>query len=265
MIGSEGTLGIISSATLKLTPIAPELRTSIAYFSSLEDATHAVVSIMSQPVIPTRCEFMDHYSLDLLRQHSDLTIPENAKALLLIDVDGTADTIDHFSKTILSVLEKAAPVQLETADGTHTSASLWRIRKSLSPLLKKLAPDKINEDIVVPVGQVPAFVNGVIELRKRYNAIIAVFGHIGNGNLHVNMMVDLSDPIQADNVQPYLSDLFNLVLSLKGALSGEHGIGLVKRPFLRREISDETFELMRGIKTVFDPRGILNPGKLFSD
>ena len=156
-------------------------------------------------------------------------------------------------------------MEFRAARDTEESAALWTSRKALSPALRKIAPKKINEDVVVPVSRMADFISHLDSLSKRYGIQIVNFGHAGNGNIHVNLLVDPDDGVQMRNAEPCLREVFETVLSMQGTLSGEHGVGLEKRPFIALEFDAPTLELMRKIKREFDPNGILNPGKLLPD
>ena len=154
-------------------------------------------------------------------------------------------------------------IELSVANDKASVDRIWRARKVLSPTLRKIAPKKINEDVVVPVSHMADLIDGLSALSERYGITIVNFGHAGNGNIHVNLLIDPDDPIQSANAKTCLDEVFALVLSLKGTLSGEHGVGIEKRDFIDREISATSLELMRAIKRTFDPNNILNPDKVF--
>jgi D-lactate dehydrogenase (quinone) len=191
---------------------------------------------------------------------SRVPLPAESRAMLMIEVDGSEHEIPHAAQVILSHCQNEGLIRAERADQPQL---LWQARKALSPLLRQIAPKKINEDIVVPVSHLVAMLQGLSELAQKHAVANVNFGHAGNGNLHVNLLVDASDAAEIRRAQACLSEVFDLVLSLNGTLSGEHGVGSEKRAFVPREIDSHTLELMRAIKRVFDPNGILNPGKLF--
>jgi D-lactate dehydrogenase len=263
LIGSEGTLALITEATLKLTPLPEAKRTLQATYRDIRTATDAVVAIMGQPVIPCALEFMDRASIDMIRGYSAAALPHDAGALLMIEVDGQAVAMDAAVAAITRAATNAGLVSLAAARTREEADALWTARKALSPALRTLAPNKLNEDVVVPVSRIPELIEGLEKLSKDYGIPIVNFGHAGNGNLHVNLLYDTQDAQQEKNALPCLSRVFDLVIALGGTLSGEHGIGLMKRDYLARAIDPPTLALMRAIKKEFDPKGILNPGKIF--
>ena len=260
LIGSEGTLAIITEATLKLTPVPVAKRTLQAVYTSIEAAAQAVSTLMAQPLTPCVLEFMDGQAIQMVRDFADLALPEAAEALLLIEVDGTEDAIHSTAEQIRQLARNDGCIQVILAETADEVAHVWRARKSLSPALRNVAPKKINEDVAVPVSRLPALIAGLKQLAAQYGITIVNFGHAGNGNIHVNLLFDPDDPAQAAASQPCLLAVFELVLSLEGTLSGEHGIGRAKRPYVGRELDTHALSLMRMIKAQFDPDGILNPG-----
>jgi D-lactate dehydrogenase len=260
LIGSEGTLAVITEATLKLTPLAEAKRTLQAIYRDIHSAADAVSRIMSQPVTPCALEFMDGTAIDMVRSYSDLGLPADAGALLMIEVDGPAAAIDASATQVSAAARGSGCLQVDTAETEEAVARLWRTRKALSPALRNVAPKKINEDVVVPVSQIPALIGGLERLAVEFGVAIVNFGHAGNGNIHVNLLVDPDNPEQMEAATPCLDAVFNLVLALDGSLSGEHGIGWVKREFIKRELDNTSLQLMTAIKRQFDPDNILNPG-----
>lgn len=265
LIGSEGTLAVITEAILKLTPLPESKRTLRAVYSSLSGAAIAISKIMAQPTIPCALEFIDRNALDIVRQFSSVEFPQQAAALLMIEVDGNREAMEQS----VSDIEKAASnnqlLEICAARSEEEGQRLWQTRKALSPALRKVAPGKINEDIVVPVSHLPDLIEGLDQLAAQHDLTIVNFGHAGNGNIHTNILYDPSCDAESQRAQRCLSGIFDLVLGLRGTLSGEHGIGLVKRDYISREIETETLEMMRDIKRQFDPNGILNPDKVFPE
>ena len=217
---------------------------------------------MAQPATPAALEFMDAHAIALVRQRAGLDLPEAARALLMIEADGSQAALAETAAALLQAADGPGCLEVREARGAAEQAELWAARKALSPVLRQLAPKKINEDVVVPVSRLPELVRGLDRLRAQHDTLIVSFGHAGNGNLHVNL---LYDPAQGDadaRARACLDDLFALVIDLDGTLSGEHGIGIDKRDFLPRALPAPTLALMRQLKQVFDPAGILNPGKV---
>lgn len=264
LIGSEGSLAITTEAILKLTPLPEAKRTIQALFSDIQDAARAISDIMSQSVTPCALELMDHACLRVIRQYQDLGLPDSAQALLMIEVDGTDKNIQDSAATIQRRVEIAGAIQTEIASSSEQIKALWRARKALSPSLRNIAPKKINEDVVVPVSRIPELINGLDRLSEQTGIQIVNFGHAGNGNIHVNLLLDPDDPGQAEASQSCLDQVFDLVLSLDGTLSGEHGVGLEKQDYVARELDSTSIQLMHKIKHAFDPNNILNPGKEIS-
>jgi len=263
LVGSEGTLAVITEATLKLTPQPTAKRGLRALYADIESAAQAVARIMAQPVIPCALEFMDGEALALVRSRG-LELPAG-EALLMIEVDADEEGLDRAIAAVGRAAEGDGLVELKHAADAAESASLWAARKALSPALRQLAPKKINEDVVVPVSTLPALIGGIRSLSARHGLRIVNFGHAGNGNIHVNLMFDPAEAGRSAAAEACLAELFDLVLSLDGTLSGEHGIGLAKRPFMRQALDPHTLVLMAAVKQAFDPHGILNPGKLLPD
>lgn len=262
LIGSEGTLAIITEATLKLTPLAEAKRTIQAIYQDIESAAEAVSAIMAQPLTPCALEFIDGQAIEMIRNYSTASLPQQAGALLMIETDGPVLQLDYAVETLSRAATNQGLLEIHTADTAEEIAALWATRKALSPALRNVAPKKINEDVVVPVSNIPALIRGLEQLSQQYAIPIINFGHAGNGNIHVNLLIDPDDPQQMHNAAQCLDAVFSLVLSLHGTLSGEHGVGLEKRDFVDREIDPVTLGLMRRIKQEFDPLGILNPGKM---
>ena len=263
IVGSEGTLAIITQATLKLTPLAESKRVLQVLYQDMHAAAKAVSSIMAQPFTPCALEFIDGKAIDMIRDYSKSNLPENAGAMLMIEIDGPMSSLNDGVEKIQQAATNDGLLSFTEAKSQQEIDDLWATRKALSPALRKVAPKKINEDVVVPVSHIPQLIDGLDLLSKKYQIQIVNFGHAGNGNIHVNLLIDPDDPVQAKNAEHCLDEVFSMVLRLNGTLSGEHGVGIEKRDFVDREITPNSLQIMREIKKVFDPNNILNPDKMF--
>ncbi len=261
IIGSEGTLAIVTEATLKLTPLPEAKRTLRATYRDMHAAARAVSAVMAQPVTPCALEFMDGTAIAMVREFSDLALPAEVGALLMMEVDGPEHCIAESAAAVAEAARVDGALAVDVAATREEVALLWQTRKALSPALRNVAPKKINEDVVVPVSRIPDLIEALERLSRESGVTIVNFGHAGNGNIHVNLLTDPDDPERMAAAHRCLDELFRLVLELGGTLSGEHGVGLEKRDFVDREIDGVTLDLMRGVKALFDPAGILNPGK----
>jgi D-lactate dehydrogenase len=261
IIGSEGTLAIITEATLKLLPKAEHKQTLQATYTTMDAAARAVSRIMAQSVTPCALEFMDENALNMVREYSRAELPTDAGAMLMIEVDGSASYLADAVDAVRQAAEVDGHIETRVADTEEKIKALWETRKALSPSLRKIAPKKINEDVVVPVSNMAALIRGLNALSEQFHIPIVNFGHAGNGNIHVNLLVNPDDPQQMANAAQCLDQVFDLVLSLNGTLSGEHGVGLEKRDYIYKELSANEIRLMHAIKRQFDPDNILNVGK----
>ena len=263
LVGSEGTLALITEATLRLLPAPGAVATMRVSFASNHAAIAAALRVMNQPVLPCALEFMDDRSIDAIGDTGTTgDLPAGTHALLMVEADGPAEDLPRQLEALAAALQGEGLLELKRGQSAVEIADLWRARKSLSHAVKKIAPLKINEDVVVPVGRLGDLVDFIGGLAAESGIPIVSFGHAGNGNLHVNLMVHPEDEAEMARARATLQQLMERVVELGGTLSGEHGIGTQKRVFLPLELDGEVLGLSRGIKTVFDPNGILNPGKL---
>ena len=263
IIGSEGTLAIVTEAVLKLTPLPEARRILQAVYSDIESTAAAVTRIMGQSTTPCALEMMDGQAIEMIRAYSDAHLPEGAGGLLMIEVDGSLAGLEESVARVSAAAQGTGLLTLQAAVTKEETQALWATRKALSPALRRVAPKKINEDVVVPVSRLAEFIGMVRTLGDDYGIVIVNFGHAGNGNVHVNLLIDPNDPEQVSAAHRCLDEVFDLVLDMGGTLSGEHGVGMQKRSFVEREIDPTTLDLMQRIKKIFDPQGILNPDKVF--
>ena len=262
LVGSEGTLGIITKAALRLIPLPETTKTMLALFPSLKDAAVTVSAIIRSRVVPSTLEIMDSVSLRCAEEYARTGLPLS-EALLLIEVDGTLESAAREAGTIKRIcLENGAAEVREAADKKEAK-NLWKARRAVSASLFRIKPDKINEDVVVPRSGVPALIEGIQEIGRRKDLTIASFGHAGDGNIHVNVMYDGKDASESEKAFEAVEEVFELTLRLKGTISGEHGIGITKSRYLGMELSPDVIDAMKRIKSALDPKGVLNPGKIF--
>ena len=263
IVGSEGTLGIITRMTLRLLPLPEAVRTMTAFFEDMETAAKTVSEIIRRLIIPRTLEFMDKASIKCVASYLKIVLPVEAEALLLIEVDGKKDEVDLAIKLLEDLCDSQGAAQVEVAKTIADVESLWRARKAISPALFQYGPDKINEDIVVPRSAIPDMVKKINALRNETGLTMASFGHAGDGNIHFNIMLDKNNKDELKKAEAAIDALFDYTIELGGTISGEHGIGITKAPYLDKEIGPVELTLMKKIKNVFDPKGVLNPGKIF--
>jgi glycolate oxidase len=265
LVGSEGTLAIITKIILRLVPKPPMQITLRATFPDVESSAAAVVNITRARVVPAALELIDGDSLEAVARHLNVRslAPEGTAALLLLDVDGIAEAISEEASRVEDACREAGATQVLRARTEEERQELWRVRRELSLSLKMIASLKFNHDVVVPKGRIPDLFALVRRIRERFGLRIPCFGHAGDGNIHVNIMVDKDNAQEIARAHEAEEVLFAGVIALEGSISGEHGIGFAKARFLPLELSDEEIALMKRVKKAFDPEGILNPGKMF--
>ncbi|MEE4243189.1 MAG: FAD-linked oxidase C-terminal domain-containing protein [Desulfopila sp.] len=265
MVGSEGTLGIITEITLKLLPRPEAKKTMLVQFETIEGAAQAVSAIIRAKIIPTTLEFLDSATIDCIREISPIHLPPTCSALLIIEVDGDRQLIEKQAGKILEVVRPLGVVAVSVADTAEESEEIWQVRRNVSPSLRKVNPDKFNEDIVVPRSRVPDMIRALEQISREFEVPIVNFGHAGDGNIHVNAMVDLREEGMAEKIHVIMEKIFAAAVALKGSLSGEHGIGTSKARYLSMELDPVAIAAMRAVKQALDPDNILNPGKIFTE
>jgi glycolate oxidase len=265
LVGSEGTLAIITRIILRLVPRPPAQATLRATFGTVESAVAAVSGIIRARVVPAALELVDGESLEAVARNLGVRTlaPAGTAAILLLEVDGVPAAIEEEAARVEEACRAAGATEVLRARDEDERQELWRVRRELSLSLKMVAPLKLNHDVVVPRGRIPQLFELVETLRRRSRLCIPLFGHAGDGNIHVNIMVDPSDTAALARAHEAERALFEGVVALEGSISGEHGIGFSKAPFLSLELSPGEIALMRRVKKAFDPHGILNPGKIF--
>ncbi len=262
--GSEGTLGIITEALLRLVAKPRYAKTALAEFSSLDDASRTVNAILLAGIVPATLELMDQTALTCIEEAMHLGLNTDLGASLIIETDGTDE------QTVLSEIEACARICEETgaqnvkmAKNETERANLWRARRSISPALARRSPNKLGEDITVPRSAIPEVVKLLRGISAKYGLQIVIFGHAGDGNLHPNILFDKRDPEQWKAVEKMVAEIFDAALLVGGTLSGEHGVGVLKRPYLEKALGLINVTVQRSIKQALDPQNILNPGKMF--
>jgi glycolate oxidase len=263
LCGSEGTLGIITKIIFKLLPFPDAKKTMLTIFDSIDGAAKAVSAIIGGKIIPTTLEFMDHATLQCVERRFNLGIPPEGRAVLLIEVDGDRDLIEKQAQQIHDIIKPLGLVQFRAARDNAESEELWRVRRLVSPSLRDVNPDKANEDIVVPRSKVPDVIRKIEAIQQKYGIPIVNFGHAGDGNIHVNVMIDKEVPGMQEKADKAVKDIFQAALDLGGTMSGEHGVGLSKAPYIELELTPVQIAVMKAIKHALDPNNILNPGKMF--
>jgi glycolate oxidase len=262
-VGSEGTLGIVTEIVLKLLPKPEAKKTMLVQFETIHGAARGVAEIILAKIIPTTLEFLDAATIGCIRDISPVPLPEECKAVLIIEVDGDREVIERQAIKIMDVIQPLGVLDTRIASTAEESEEIWQVRRNVSSSLRKVNPDKFNEDIVVPRSKVPDMISALEGLAEKYNVPIVNFGHAGDGNIHVNIMVDLAEEGMKDRVHKVMDEVFRAALALEGSISGEHGIGTSKMNYLGMEIDSATVGYMQRIKSAFDPNNILNPGKIF--
>jgi glycolate oxidase len=264
LVGSEGTLAIITRVTLRLIPKPPARATLLALFADIRPAVDAVSALIQRRVVPAALELVDADSLAAIRDHlQQEVVPPGTGAVLIVESDGMQAAVDEEIDRVAEACRDAGAMRVSLAASDEDRDRLWNVRRLLSGALKATGLLKINHDVVVPRGRVPELFAAIANLRQAYQLRIAAFGHAGDGNIHVNLMVDRRDTQQRARAKEAERALFEHVVALEGSISGEHGIGFAKAQYIGIELSPEEIALMKRVKAAFDPNGILNPGKIF--
>lgn len=263
LVGSEGTLGIVTKAILKLIPFPETAATILAFFRSNHDGSSAVAGIIRERITPCAMELMDRTAIDCVREEAGLPVPDDAGCALLIEVDGPRESVSMEADRVEQACRQYGAIEVSRAGDAQGRERLWTLRRSISPALRKVNPVKINEDIVVPRSRLPEMMAFLADVASRRNLKIVNFGHAGDGNVHVNVMISGTDEEERRRADEAVSEIFSKTVALGGTISGEHGIGISKAPFLEMEVGPLGVSVMKRLKNCFDPNGILNPGKIF--
>ncbi len=264
-IGSEGTLGIITQATVRLIPKPEAKRVMLAYFNTLEDTSKTVNDIISNLITPSVIDLMDKNTLQTIESFYPSGLLTDKEAALLIEIDGFNSTLDEQYQKIIEICQNNNSSYIQTAKTKEEEEKIWISRRSSFGATAKLAPNVVTEDVVVPRENIVALVRGISIICNKYELKTCIMGHIGDGNIHPNIALDLRNPKEKENFLKAKEELFNLAVSLRGTLSGEHGIGCEKSQFITKAVAPDTLKLMKQIKKLLDPKNILNPDKIFSE
>ncbi len=262
--GSEGTLGVVSEVLLRLIAKPRYAKTALAEFASLDGASRSVNAILSAGIVPASLELMDQTAIICIEEAMHLGLNTQVEASLIIETDGTDEqTVQREIDACVRICQESRGVSVKMAQNEAERSALWKARRSMAPALARKAPNKLGEDITVPRSAIPEVVQRLRQISAKYKLPVVIFGHAGDGNLHPNILFDKRQPDQWAKVEQMVGEIFETSLALGGTLSGEHGVGVLKRPYLERALGATSIEIQRNIKQALDPLNILNPGKIF--
>ncbi len=265
LIGSEGTLGIITEATLRLIPKPLATKTAMVIFDDLYTAGKSISKILTSGVRPSKMEILDHNALNKVEDYAGLDLPRDAAAILLIEVDGNPENLGDELDTIQKALKEIDVENVEIAESKEAEDKLWQVRKLVSPAVVESGYTKISEDATVPLSKIPEMFKKIDEIKTKYDLNIVVFGHAGDGNLHPTINTNMRDENEVRKTEDAVEEIFNYAIELGGTLSGEHGIGVMKKAFIKKEMGEAGVRYQQMIKKALDPKNILNPGKIFPE
>lgn len=263
IVGSEGTLGVITEMILKLIPLPEARRTVLCFSPTVEAASLAVTRVLREGILPSAMELVDRACLDCVAKAKPVDFPESAGAMLLIEVDGSEQAVAAQVQKVAGVCGRLGSLELKVSRDEAEAEALWSLRRAISPALARIRPHRLNEDVVVPRSCLAQAMERFHQIGVKFKVPVTAFGHAGDGNIHVNVLYDPSDTEETRRAEQAAEAVMRTTVELGGSLSGEHGIGLTKASFLPLELSCEALELMGRIKALLDPNGILNPGKIF--
>lgn len=263
IVGSEGTLAIITEAIVRLIPKPQASMTAMVLFDEIIDAGRAISKVLGSGIMPSKMEIMDQSSIIAVEQYASLGLPVDVEAILLIELDGHPLAIEEEMLRVKSVCMDVGARSVQIAQNKKEEVELWQARKLVSPAIVKMKPTKIAEDATVPRSQIPEMFRRLKAIKEKYTIHLVVFGHAGDGNLHPNIITDQRDQEEMRRVEMAVEEIFHAAIELGGTLSGEHGIGTMKSPFMEMELGVDGLAMMKSIKEAWDPKNILNPGKIF--
>lgn len=259
--GSEGTLGIITEATLKIVPTPKAVRTAMVVYNNLNDTAKTVSQVIRQGILPAAMELIDNGVINLIEDNMNIGLPRDAEGILLVDVDGAEEQVAKEIQEIGTIAKENGANSIVIAENKEHADELWKGRRRVYGLISQLSPTTVVEDATVPVSKIPDMIRGCRKIADEFNLRISIVGHAGDGNLHPTISTDINDKEEWQRVEKAVEKIFDLALQMGGCLSGEHGIGLAKKSFLPMSMSQDTLEFLTMIKRSVDPDNILNPGK----
>ncbi|MFC5590019.1 FAD-binding oxidoreductase [Sporosarcina soli] len=265
LVGSEGTLGIITKATLRLLPKPLGTATLMVVFSTLVDAGKAISKILSAGILPSKMELMDQASIVAVENYQPMGLPTDAEAIILLELDGHPLALKEEIQSVEQLCYSVGATKVQIPQNDAEKEEIWKARKLVSPAIVRIKPTKISEDATVPRSKIPEMCERLQQIKQTYNVDLVVFGHAGDGNLHPNIICDKNDAEEMARVEKAVAEIFAAAVELGGTLSGEHGIGTMKAPFMEMELGKVGLDMMKRIKQAWDPNNIMNPGKIFPE
>jgi glycolate oxidase len=265
-VGSEGTLGIVTEIILRLIPMPKARNTMQLMFPTLEDACETVHNMLQSGVVPAAAELMDNTSIQAVARHRKLDIDPAIGACIILEIDGEDDAaLDKQAGQIEAIARRCNVKEVRIAGSIKESEDIWAIRRGLSSAIGAMAPNRFGEDISVPRDAFPEVIRRIRKISEKYRLTIAVYGHAGDGNMHPSVLCDMSNPEEAVRVHQAIAEIFDAALAVGGTLSGEHGIGITKKEFIEKALGTAGVNTLKAVKKALDPKGILNPGKIWQD
>ncbi|WP_342510957.1 FAD-linked oxidase C-terminal domain-containing protein [Sporosarcina sp. FSL K6-1522] len=263
IVGSEGTLGVVTEAIIRLIPKPEDRKTLLASFDSLINSGKAITNILASGILPSAMELMDNACIVAVENYIPSGLPIEAEAIIIIEVDGHKSAIQEEIDKCAEVCERFNATSVKVAKNELEREQIWKSRRMVSPAITQIGPTKISEDATVPRSKIPEMMEKLSEIREKYKLNLVVFGHAGDGNLHPNILTDKRNIEEMKRVEEAVSEIFEAAIELGGTLSGEHGIGTLKAPYMSLELGEDGLMMMQKIKEAWDPNNILNPGKIF--
>ncbi|GGF34163.1 FAD-binding oxidoreductase [Halobacillus andaensis] len=265
IVGCEGTLGVITEATLKLMPKPPAVQTLMVSFDDVRVAGQAISKTLTSGILPSKMEFMDQPCIQAVENFRPAGLPVEAAAVVIIELDGRPEAINVEKELVENIMKEIGATRTTVPETGEEAERIWHARKQVSPAIAKIKPTKVSEDATVPRSKIPDMLDRLNEIKEKYDVEVVVFGHAGDGNLHPNVLCDKRDQEEMERVELAVEELFQAAIDLGGTLSGEHGIGTMKAPFMESELGEAGLDMMKRIKDSWDPNNILNPGKIFPE